>query len=199
MIEYLQQLDEKWLLAINGFNSPALDTVMGWLSDRWIWIPFYLFLVVAIILKYKKHAIPLLLLVVLLIVASDQLASGILKPWVHRLRPSHEPDIQPLLHLVNGYKGGKYGFVSSHAINVFSLSFYLFFIARNKIKWLPYVLFPWATAVSYSRIYLGVHYPFDVLVPAILSIPLAYATSKIYFFISHKYFSPTSIFKENEQ
>lgn len=192
MIEYLQHLDEKWLLAINGYHSPFFDTLMWWLSDRWIWVPFYLSIVVTLILKYKKQAIPLLLLVVLLIVASDQLASGILKPWVQRLRPSHDPDIKSLLHFVNGYRGGTYGFVSSHAINVFSLSFYLSFTTKDKIKWLPYVLFPWAVAVSYSRIYLGVHYPFDVLVPVILSLTLAYAMSKAYSALAQKYFPQNS-------
>ena len=84
------------------------------------------------------------------------------------------------LHLVNDYRGGKFGFISSHAANVFSLAFYLTLVAKEKLKWIPYVLIPWAIFVSLSRVYLGVHYPSDIIVPAILSIPIAWIVARIY-------------------
>ena len=140
---------------------------MWWLSSTWLWIPFYVFLVCVLFYKLKREALPLVILVVLLILCSDQLASGIIKPLFHRLRPSHNPEIESMLHFVNNYRGGQFGFISSHAMNVFSLIFYLLFVIKNRIPWLHFVLFAWAIPVAYSRIYLGVHYPSDVIVPFI--------------------------------
>lgn len=192
MIDLLKSIDKKWLLAVNGNHTENLDTLMWFLSNMIAWIPFYIFIIIVLFIKLKKEAIPLILLVGLLILCSDQLASGIFKPLFHRLRPSHNPQIENLLHYVNNYRGGQFGFVSSHAINVFSLSFYLFFSIKNNIRWLSVTLFTWAIAVSFSRIYLGVHYPSDVIVPVFLSAGLGYAFSRFYDFVIKKYYLKTS-------
>jgi len=189
MLKYFQSLDEQWLLRINGAHTPTLDVIMWYLSQIWVWVPFYLLIIIVLALKFRWKALPLVLLIFPLIVCSDQLASGLFKNYFQRLRPSHEPHLEHLLHFVNDYHGGTCGFVSSHALNVFALSFYLLFTAGRRIKGLLVVLFVWATAVTYSRVYLGVHYPSDVLVPLVLSIPLAYGFSKLYAFILAKYYN----------
>lgn len=193
MLDFFQSLDEQWLLRINGAHTPMLDAVMWFLSQIWVWVPFYLLIVVVLAVKFRWRALPLVLLIFPLIVCSDQLASGLFKNYFHRLRPSHEPHLQLLLHYVNDYRGGTYGFVSSHALNVFALSFYLLFTAGRRIKGLLVVLFVWATAVTYSRVYLGVHYPSDVLVPFVLSVPLAFGFSKLYALILARYYNDNQL------
>lgn len=101
---------------------------------------------------------------------SDQIASGLIKNSVKRLRPSHEPSLMPLIHLSKAGPGGMYGFVSSHSANAFGLLTFLFFLLPSKYKWLKIILFCWALLVSYSRIYNGVHYPSDVIGGAIVGI-----------------------------
>ncbi len=180
MIEFIKKTDIDILLWLNGNHNEFWDEVMWFATGKFTWLPFYIILTFMLIWKYKKDSILMILLIALLITMSDQLASGIFKPLFERLRPSHSPYLAGKLHLVNDYRGGRFGFISSHAANVFSLAFYLTLVARDKLKWLPFVLIPWAVFVSVSRIYLGVHYPTDILVPIILSIPIAWIVARIY-------------------
>lgn len=185
--------DKELLLWINHHHNDFWDGIMWFSSSKLGWLPFYLFLVILLAIYYKKRAIVLILLIALLITCSDQIASGILKPLVARLRPSHTPALMDMLHYVHHYHGGTYGFVSSHASNMFSLAFYLTFCTRKKLKWLPWILFPWAFLVSYSRIYLGVHYPTDIIVPFLYSIFLGWIFMKLYDYLSEKIFPEREI------
>jgi undecaprenyl-diphosphatase len=160
----LLALDRKVLLSINGLHSGWCDSLMTTISSRAFWIPLYIFLAY---LLYKRRIgwefIVSVVIVVIVILLSDQIASSILKPLFVRLRPCHEPDLQGLVHLVDNHCGSPFGFVSSHAANFFGLAVYCSWHLRQRGWWLPVGLFLIAILVSYSRIYLGVHYPGDVI------------------------------------
>lgn len=139
-----------------------------WISDRYSWIPFYIVLAVLIGLKFKWKLLILAPFITLVVLFSDQISVHFFKDVFMRLRPCHNPLITDLVHIVNNHCGGQYGFVSSHAANTFALACFVGLVLKNHFKWMLPFLLAWATIVSYSRIYLGVHYPGDIFVGAIL-------------------------------
>lgn len=161
IIDLLLSLDNQTFLLINGLHTPFFDGVMYAISSKFTWIPIYLAILISIIKNWKKESIWIILGLVGCIVISDQVSSGIIKELVQRLRPSHAEQFSDVIHLVKGYTGGKFGFVSSHAANSFAFALLTIFLFKRKEFTILIVL--WALLVSYSRIYLGVHYPLDVL------------------------------------
>lgn len=170
MLEQLKALDTSLFLYLNGKHNAFFDFVMYWASDKVFWIPFYVLIALLLVKEYKRRSIFIFVGVAVLIAISDQLSSGLIKPWVGRLRPSHNPAIEHLVHLSKAGAGGLYGFVSSHAANSFALFTFLSIVLDRKFNWLKIILFSWALLTSYSRIYVGVHYPGDVLCGAVLGI-----------------------------
>jgi undecaprenyl-diphosphatase len=183
MIEKLETIDKALFLVLNGAHADWLDPVMWFFSKKAVWIPFYLFLLILFITQYgwRQTIVWILPAAALLIALSDQSSVHLFKRVFERYRPCHNLEIQAYVHLVNNYCGGKFGFVSSHASNTFALAF---FVTRlSKWKSLSIVIFIWAIVVSYSRIYLGVHYPADILGGALLGTILAYLVTR---FVSFK-------------
>lgn len=182
MLELLQTIDESIVVAVNSWNSAFLDALMWWISGKYSWWPFYLGLLVYIFWqkKWKVGAI-ILLFTVLLITLSDQSSVHLFKEVFRRPRPSHNPEISDILHFVNEYKGGLYGFISSHASNSFAVAGFLAMIFKK--KWFSFVVFVWAILVSYSRLYLGVHYLSDILAGAAWGILLAIIFYRAFLFI----------------
>jgi undecaprenyl-diphosphatase len=185
-MEKIKQLDTELFLYINGGHNAFLDPIMYWASDKFFWIPFYAVILFLLIREYKKRSIPILVSIAILITLCDQIASNVIKNAVKRLRPSHEPLLNGLVHLSKAGAGGKYGFVSSHAANAFGLATFLILILPKKYNPLKWVLVFWALLLSYSRIYNGVHYPADVIVAALIGVFLAFVVAKIYLYRSLK-------------
>ncbi len=181
MLNWLQQIDQKIFLWINSAHSPFFDNIMWLISGQIIWIPFFLLIIYLFVKKHKKKAFLSLLFLLLSIAISDSTSVHLFKEVFKRLRPCHNPQIAGIVHIVRNHCGGKYGFVSSHATNFFALSTFSSLIIKK--PWFTFCSFLIAIIVAYSRIYLGVHYPGDVLGGAILGFIISIVIFKIYLLI----------------
>lgn len=157
-ILWLSDIDARLLLIMNGAHSPFFDSVMWCISGRWIWVPFYAVLAYLLFRRMSwKRASICLVTIGLIILAADQTCATLIRPETGRLRPANlNNPLSSFVHVVNGYRGGRYGFPSCHAANTFALAVFMSLVIRH--KWFTVMMFSWAFIVSYSRMYLGVHY-----------------------------------------
>ena len=161
MIEYLNDIDADALLAVNGLHDLFQDAFWWMVTAKWSSLLLVLALLWILLHQNRRHALLVLAMLVLAVLVADQVSSGLIKHLVERLRPTHDPSLESMVHVINGYRGGLYGFVSSHAANFFAVSTLLCFVMRH--RWVTLSLFTWALLQCYSRMYLGVHYPGDIL------------------------------------
>ncbi|MBK9176537.1 MAG: phosphatase PAP2 family protein [Flavobacteriales bacterium] len=163
--ERLDAIDREAFLAINGLHAPWADHAMSAASSMVLWFPLYGFFLWAILKRHGDRALLLSLPVIaLMILFSDKGSVVLFKETVERLRPCHEPSLSGLVHLVPDGCGGQFGFVSSHASNHFAIALFMITVLDRRPRWAVAALLAWATLIAYSRVYLGVHYPGDVIV-----------------------------------
>lgn len=184
-LQRLIDIDKQLMLALNGSNSLYMDGVMKIYTSTVVWIPVALVLLFIVLKNNTPRSSLLVVLgVALTILASDQVSSGFIKPLVGRLRPSLDPEFMHLIDTFNNYRSGSYSFTSSHACNSFAIAMFVSLLIRNKA--LSLSMFAWAAINSYSRIYLGVHFPGDILCGAILGTIIGSITYWIYNTLHHK-------------
>lgn len=161
MLDYLNDIDTEVLLAINGLHGTFQDAFWWLISAKWASVLLVLAFVWILLHQNRRHALLTVAMLVLALVLADQISSGLIKHLVERLRPSQDPSLDNMIHIVNNYRGGKFGFVSSHAANSFAAATLIALIMRHRLVTIS--LFTWAMLQCYSRVYLGVHYPGDIL------------------------------------
>ncbi len=185
MIEYLDKIDRELFLFLNGIHHEVMDFIMYWVTTQETWYPFYLIIIFLMFLKFGKQAIIPFMTIIIGITLADQVTSSLMKPFFERLRPCHQPEIQHMVRVVAGC-GGPYGFASGHAANSFTLATLLFLFFRPFTRYTKW-LFLWAFIVAYSRIYVGVHYPGDILFGGLIGILIGQGLYTLYLKLPDNY------------
>ena len=180
VMDYFSNLDSDLFLYLNGLHVGWMDKVMMLITDMWIWLPLYLLLIYWTVKQYGKRSWWVFLAIGVVVLCSDQLSSHVFKPVFQRLRPCFNEDFEGLIHLPKGLAGGKYSFTSSHAANTFAIATFMNAALRKFQPWAAITLFSWAFISSYSRIYIGFHYPGDILCGAILGVLVGMVIWKVF-------------------
>ncbi|RRD80424.1 phosphatase PAP2 family protein [Alloprevotella sp. OH1205_COT-284] len=182
---FLDNLDQSITLFLNGSDSLYLDSFAFLATKTFTWILFFASLLYVI---FREHDFRSFLLVIFFLILglfiADQVASSVFKPWVARLRPSHDPLLIDQIDIVNGYRGGTYGFFSSHASNTLFVGTFLSLLFRHRSATLCLIL--WGVLNCWTRVYLGVHYFGDVLVGALFGIVIALGCYRLYLYLLPK-------------
>lgn len=186
MLQELLQLDKDFFLYLNGLGTPQWDNFFQFISHKLSAVPLYVFLLILTFQKFGlKQTLVLLVSIALLITVTDQL-SNFFKYGVARLRPCHNPEIAPIMRLVKSYCGGQYGYFSAHAANAFAVAVFFGSILKSKIKYISVCLVIWAALVAYSRVYIGVHFPLDIITGAVLGSLFGWLFVKLFIFAIRK-------------
>jgi undecaprenyl-diphosphatase len=184
MPDFLTQLltkDQALFSLINGkWTNIVFDKLMPWLRTSNNWVPFYAALLIYLFVKWGSKAWKWLIIVALNVTITDQISSSFFKPFFHRLRPCADPAIMYKSRLLLDHCAGGFSFTSSHAANHFGLAMLVFMTLQPLFKKYTFLFFIWAAIIGYAQIYVGVHYPLDVLVGSCIGLLVGYGMSKLY-------------------
>lgn len=188
MLERILEYERDLFFFLNGSDSVFWDHFMWLYSGKIVWLPLAVFIIIVLIYRKDwRESILILLSIALVITLCDQFASHIFKPVFTRFRPTHHPDFMNQVSTVFNYRGGKYGFISSHAANAFGFAMYMSLLFRNRL--FTWVVFLWALATAYTRIYLGVHFISDIIPGAVLGLLFGYLVYLFYIFVRKQVFA----------
>lgn len=166
-------MDITLLRFFNGYHSQAMDMVMTIATNGLTWIPLYIGLVVIVcVWRPRRDALRIILCALICVAVTACVDELMVKPWVCRLRPTHDPAVMHTINIVGGLRGSGYSFFSAHAANTFGIALFMSLAMRR--RWLTVVLVAWSLLNCYSRLYLGVHYPSDVLVGILFGAAVAF-------------------------
>ena len=177
-LNMLNTWDTDLFLILNGAHNSFWDFIMFWASDKFIWIPVYALFLFLLWRKYYSKIWIVILFAALLIFLSDQISVHLFKDVFQRFRPCNDPALDGMVHLVNGKCGGSFGFYSSHASNIFAIAVFVISLLGKKNPWMILLILIWAGLIAYSRIYLGVHYPGDVIAGAMVGSLLGWMVAR---------------------
>jgi undecaprenyl-diphosphatase len=179
-IQKIIQADH-WLFSkINqDWTSPVSDLIFPFLREMEFWMPVYLFLLVFITINFGKKGWRWVLMFIVTVAVGDQVSSNLVKSFIFRLRPCHNPELADSIRILVHYCPQSSGFTSSHACNHFAMAWFIFLTLRHTSRWWILV-FLWAFLVAYAQVYVGVHFPLDVIGGALLGSLIGLLTSRVF-------------------
>jgi len=180
-IENIKAFDY-WLFSkVNGeWHTPFLDNVLPFCREAIFWLPFYLFLVLFVAVNYKGKGLYWIIFFILTAAVSDLLSSSVIKEYFFRVRPCHDLLLADKIRFIAAYCPQSSSFTSSHAVNHFALSMFIFMTFRKTISNRWVLIFAWAAIICYAQVYVGVHFPLDVFGGGIVGSLIGYLTSLIF-------------------
>jgi membrane-associated phospholipid phosphatase len=179
LMEQLLAYDRHLFKIINNqWSNPFFDWLMPFLRNSNMWYPLYLFLFLLIVINFKKTGWWWVILAVGTIVISDFVSSNLIKQNIMRLRPCNEPDIASWVHVLVGYRPQSSSFTSSHAATHFAMAMFFYLTLGPQFKKWPLIFFFWAFFISFAQVYVGVHYPVDVVCGGLIGILIGYLSGK---------------------
>ena len=180
-METILQLDFELFRWVNqGLQNDFFDALMPWWRSKFTWVPFYIILIFFMCIKYKLKGFYFIIALVLTVGLSDTISSKVVKKLFERVRPCKNPELKDTTHLLIRCGSG-YSFTSSHATNHFAIAFFLLFTFCRRFKFLRLPLIFWASTIAFGQVYVGVHFPFDVIGGAFLGMLIGYFGARIYF------------------
>lgn len=176
----LKEADSALFYLINKkLSYPSLDAVMMLLREAYTWVPLYLFFLLFFYFNCRKYLLPIIALSLLTFAITDFTSASIIKPFIHRLRPCHDPTLSFSVNNIAGC-GGMYGMPSSHASNHFGLATFWFMVIKYTVGRRWFWLWGWAFIICYAQVYVGVHFPGDILIGVLFGTTVGYLASNLF-------------------
>ena len=179
-MQQIIHLDKEIFKLVNSqWTNSFFDWLAPWLRNSILWVPLYIFLLVLLVVNFKRQGLRIFILAIITVAITDHVSSKIIKPYVGRLRPCNDPAMADVIRYFLHYRPGNGSFTSSHAANHFGLAMFLYAtLKRHFGKWM-WLFFVWAFIIGYAQVYIGVHYPFDIVGGAVLGCLVGYGTAYI--------------------